>query len=207
MIRETTTVIAFLNGVLEEKQPTRVVVDVGGVGYEVFIPLSSYDGLPARGESCRLFTFQYVREDVLQLFGFVTEVERRVFHLLLGVSGVGPKLALGVLSGLTARDVQAAIAEGDVKRLSSVSGVGKKTAERIVLELRDKLTAGEALEAIAGGDRAGKDTHLRDAVLALVALGYKQEAARKMVMAVLPVADKGKLSVEDVVKSALGRKG
>lgn len=178
--------ITFLRGELVEKQPTRVVLDVGGVGYEVAIPLSSYERLPSTGKEVRILTVYHVREDAHLLFGFMTEAERALFGQLTAITGIGPKLALSALSGLSVRDLKAAVVEGDVKRISTISGVGKKMAERIVVELRHKLSAAESLEAVAGGtDAAGGDRGaLRDALMALVALGYKQEDARKMVMRV-----------------------
>ena len=178
--------IAFLNGILAEKQPTSVVLDVQGVGYAALIPLSTYDRLPATGAACRLLIHHHIREDVQLLCGFATAEEKRMFELLIGISGIGPKLALGVLSGLNVAELRAAIAEGNVKRLSSVRGVGKKTAERIVVELRDKIDPAEALasRAVAAGDAAGA-TVLRDTVLALAALGFPQDQARKMVQAAL----------------------
>jgi Holliday junction DNA helicase RuvA len=131
--------IAYLNGILEEKSPSMAIVDVAGVGYEVFIPLSTYDRLPATGEKCKLYTHHEVREDAQLLFGFATQEERSTFRLLTGVSGVGPKIALAVLSGTSIGDVQLSIAESNAKRLSSIKGIGKKMAERIVVELKDKV--------------------------------------------------------------------
>ena len=178
--------IAFLDGVLAEKQPTSVVLDVHGGGYAVLIPLGTYDRLPATGERCRLFTYHHIREDGQLLCGFATVDEKRMFELLIGISGIGPKLALSVLSGLTVPELRAAIAEGNIKRISSVRGVGKKTAERMVVELRDKIDPAEALagRAAATGDAAGAAV-LRDTVLALTALGFPQDQARKMVQATL----------------------
>ena len=174
--------IVFLDGVLEEKEPTRVVVNVGGVGYEAAIPLSSYDRLPAAGQRVRLLTVPVVREDAHLLFGFMTAEERITFLQLTSVNGIGPKLGLAVLSGLSVRDLKAAIAAGDVKRLSGISGIGKKTAERLVLEMRDKLGRGELMEALAGGKAAGPaQAKLRDVLLALVSLGHKQADAQRMV--------------------------
>lgn len=174
--------IVFLDGVLEEKEPTRAVVNVGGVGYEAAIPLSSYDRLPAAGQRVRLLTVLVVREDAHLLFGFMTAEERELFGLLTSVNGIGPKLGLAVLSGLSVRDLRAAIAAGDVKRLSGISGIGKKTAERLVLEMRDKLGKGEIAAALTAGHAAGPaDAKLRDAYLALVSLGYKPADAQRMV--------------------------
>ena len=197
--------ITFVRGELIEKHPTRAVLDVGGIGYEVMIPLSSFDRLPTTGEACKILTIDYVREDFHQLFGFMTETEREMFGLLTGITGIGPKLALSALSGLSVRDIKAAVVEGDIKRISSISGVGKKMAERIVVELRHKLSAGDALEAIAGVDAEGESkTELRDAMLALVALGYKQDDARKMVTKVTG-AHPDATDVESIIKYALSK--
>jgi Holliday junction DNA helicase RuvA len=195
--------ISFIEGTLESKEPTRVVLDVSGVGYEIFIPLSSYDGLPRKGEHCRILTVDYVREDQHRLFGFMTEDERRMFELLMGTSGIGPKLALSALSGLRVRELRAAIVEGDIKRLSSISGIGRKMAERMAVELRDRIDAGEALQAVAGVDGGGDvDTRIRDAVLALVALGYRQDAADKMVKQTVKSGPDG-ADVEQIIRRAL----
>ncbi len=196
--------ITFLEGILEDKQPTHAVLNVGGVGYEVIIPLSSFDRLPGVGQVCRILTYDHVREDLHQLFGFMTESERRLFVQLLSVSGIGPKLALTTLSGLTPRELRAAIATGDVKRLSSISGIGKKTAERMVLELKDKLGAAETLEAVAGGVVLDEgDVKLRDAVMALISLGYKRSEAQDAIVRILGAPDGRSLSVEDIVRKAL----
>ena len=197
--------IVFLEGTLVEKDPTRVVLDVGGVGYEVFIPLSTYDRLPLPGAACRLLTYDHVREDIHALYGFASEAERELFLKLISVSGIGPRLAIMTLSGLTARDLKAAILQADVKRLSSISGIGKKTAERMVLELKDKFDAGDALEAAAGGPESEPaDSRLRDALMALISLGYKQAEAQKMVQGVVKRL-KPSSTVEDVVRMALVR--
>jgi holliday junction DNA helicase RuvA len=195
--------ITFLEGQLADKQPTRVVVSVGGVGYEVFIPLSSYDRLGAVNGACKLLTYHYVREDAQILYGFVTAGERRMFELLLSINGIGPKIALSALSGMSVRELKAAVAENDVKRLHSISGIGRKTAERMVIELRDKISEGEALEAMTAADEPGPgDLRLRDAVLALISLGYKQAEAQKMVRQVF-TGDTAEASVEEIVRRAL----
>lgn len=196
--------ITFLNGKLVEKQPTRIVLEVAGVGYELFIPLSSYDRLPALDAPCRALVYDCIREDDHLLFGFMTEAERQLFMMLISVSGIGPKIAMSALSGLTVRELKAAIVEGDVKRLSSINGIGKKTAERMVVELRDRISKGEALEAVAGAPaREPEDARARDAVLALTALGYQPNIARERVVAVLKQAGASALSVEALVKKAL----
>lgn len=196
--------ITFLEGTLVEKQPGRAVLNVGGVGYEVLIPLSSFEKLPPEGAACKVLTYHHVREDAQELFGFATEPERRLFLLLYSVNGVGPKTALGVLGGLSVRDIKSAIAEGDAKRLSSVKGLGRKTAEKIIVELKDKLTEGEVLEAAAGEPATAEDMRTRDAILALISLGYKQAEAIKMIKDVLPKVA-AHLSVEDLVRRALAR--
>ena len=197
--------ITFLEGVLVEREPTRVVLNVGGVGYEVFIPLSSFDRLPATGAACRVLTYDHVREDAHQLYGFVSADERTMFLRLMDVSGIGPRLAITALSGLSVRELTACIARGDVKRLSSISGIGRKTAERMVVELRDRLGAGEALEAVAGGESASAETALvRDATLALISLGYKQAEAQKLARDAVRAAGPD-ATVEDLVRRALVR--
>lgn len=195
--------IAFIEGTLVEKTPTRVVLNVGGVGYEALISLGSYDRLPMPGEPCRLLTHEHIREDDHTLYGFVTSRELEMFRRLIAVSGVGPKTALAALSGLTPRDLVAAVKGGDVKRLSSISGIGKKTAERIIVELKDRFTEAEALEAAAAG--VPPDPHeakRRDAVLALVALGYRQADAAAMVEAI-PAEKMAHMTVEHVIRNAL----
>ncbi|MEI6787476.1 MAG: Holliday junction branch migration protein RuvA [bacterium] len=196
--------ITFLEGIIEDKQPTHVVLNVGGVGYEVIISLSSYDRLPGFGEKVRLLTHDHIREDAHQLFGFMTADERRVFTLLLGVSGIGPKIALSALSGMTVRELKVAIRDGDIKRLSSISGIGKKTAERMIVELRDKFGDGEILAAASGGHpELESDLKLRDAVLALISLGYKRAEAQELVVRVVRQPAMSGADVEAIVRKAL----
>ncbi len=197
--------ICFLEGTIVDKQPTRVVLSVAGVGYEMSIPLSSYDRLPSIGETCHIETFDYVREDQHALYGFMSAAEKEMFELLLSITGIGPKLALSALSGMSVREIRAAVVDGDQKRLSAISGVGRKMAERMIVELRDKLSAGDALEAVFGEDDDMSDHRLRDAMLALISLGYKQKEARKMVRDVLDSADQD-TSVEDVIRQALAHR-
>jgi Holliday junction DNA helicase RuvA len=197
--------IAFLHGTLVEKTPSVATLDVHSVGYEAFISLNTYDRLPATGSPCRLLTYHHIREDAQVLFGFAQAEEKRMFERLIGVNGVGPKLALSVLSGLTVPELNLAIAEGNVKRISSVHGVGKKTAERIVVELRDKV---DPLEALAGKGKEGdsaRNAMLRDAILALGSLGFPQEQARKMVQAALD-ADPAVADTEALLRKALSSK-
>ena len=198
--------IAYVRGVLVEKEPTRAVVEAAGLGYELLVPLSTYDRLPKTGEEVRLLAFHCVREDDETLFGFATPAEREFFAKLTGVSGVGPKLALAVLSGGSVGELALAIASGNAKRIATIKGVGKKTAEKICLELRDKVNAIEALSATrraAGRDDAAPV--LRDAILALAALGFNEETANKMVGDVVARNPEVK-DTETLVRLALARK-
>jgi len=196
--------ITFLHGKLVEALPTQATVDVNGVGYEVLIPLSSYDKLPQPGGEVKLLTHLAVREDAHILYGFMTAAERDLFRLLINtVSGIGPKIALNILSGMSTTAFRGAVARGDVKALSQISGVGKKTAERIVLELKDKIGAAGAWEA-ASAERAlsPEDQKVNDAVLALMALGYKQAEAYDSVRKALALAGP-QATVEDLVRACL----
>ena len=196
--------ITFLHGKLVDALPTQVVVDVNGVGYEVLIPLSSFDKLPQPGHDVKLLTQLVVREDAHTLYGFATAAERELFRLLVNsVSGIGPKTALNILSGMNALTFRGAVANGDVKALSQISGVGKKTAERIVVELRDKIGAAGAWEA-ASAQRtlSPADQKINDAVLALMALGFKQIEAHDSVRAA-QAALGAQATVEALVRASL----
>jgi holliday junction DNA helicase RuvA len=196
--------ITFLHGQLVDSLPTQVTVDVHGVGYEVLIPLSSYDKLPAPGGPVRLLTHLAVREDAHVLYGFMSVAERDLFRLLIhNVSGIGPKLALNILSGMDSNAFRGAVATSDVKALSRINGVGKKTAERIVVELRDKIGAAGAWEASSA--RRGlspEETRLNDAILALMALGFKQPEALDAVRGALAMLG-NEARVEELVRAAL----
>jgi Holliday junction DNA helicase RuvA len=175
--------ITFLAGKLAAALPTQATIDVNGVGYEVLIPLSSYDRLPVIGQPIHMLTHLHVREDAHVLFGFMSAAERDLFRLLVNnVSGIGPKLALAVLSGMSVTNFKSAVVNGDVASLSKISGLGKKTAERIVLELKDKLGVAAAWEtASATHAPTAEQSQANEAVLALIALGYKQVDAHKTV--------------------------
>ena len=194
--------ITFLDGELSEKEPARLVLNVGGIGYELFIPLSSYDKLPPSGARCRILTWLCIREDAHALYGFATDAERKLFQQLMTVSGIGPKTALGALSGMSVREFKTAIVSGDTKRISTISGIGKKTAERIIVELKDKISDAEALEAVAGGSQTPDDLRARDAILALISLGYKQADAQTVIRKLLPTLDT-KATVEEIIRKAL----
>jgi Holliday junction DNA helicase RuvA len=196
--------ITFLHGKLVEMLPTQVTVDVHGVGYEVLIPLSSFDKLPQPGQEIRLLTHLVVREDAHTLYGFMSVAEREMFRLLINtVSGIGPKIALNILSGINVAAFRGAVANGDVKALSQISGVGKKTAERIVVELKDKVGAAGAWEA-SSAQRAlsPEDQRVNDAVLALLALGFKQIEAHDSVRRVQASLG-AQATVEELVRACL----
>ncbi len=168
--------IAYVSGELVSKDPSEVVVAAGGLGYRVFVPVSTLSALPGIGSAVKLFTYHYVREDAVLLYGFATPAERRLFTQLLGVSGIGPKVGLALLALATPNEIRTAIATGDTALLGSVPGIGKKTAERVVVDLRDKMEA-SATTGGAGGPVSGT----QEVVEALVGLGYSQPEARRAV--------------------------
>ena len=195
--------IAYVRGEVAEKEPTRVVIEAGGIGYELLIPVSTYEKLPRIGSEAKLLAYHCVREDDEILFGFATADERDMFGKLTSVSGVGPKIALAILSGSSVGELSMAIVGGDAKRIAAIKGVGKKTAEKICVELGDKVNA----LAFAGGsgDRNVAAPTAADAVAALRALGFNEEVSAKMVAEVLakhPEAD----SVEKIIKLSLAGK-
>ena len=199
--------IAYVRGTLAEKGFDRVIVEAAGVGYELFISLSTYDKLPREGEDVKLLAWHCVREDDEMLLGFAANEEREMFLKLTQVSGVGPKIALAILSGTSIGELSLAIASGNAKLIASVKGVGKKTAEKICVELKDKVNAIAALAATSKGARDdGKSLIARDAILALSALGFGEEVANKMVASV--IADNPQIAdVESVIRLALSKKG
>jgi holliday junction DNA helicase RuvA len=191
--------IAHISGKLIQKNATWIVVESGGIGFHVSIPVSSYDAFGETGMTVRVLTHLHVREDALQLFGFATEAERRLFLLLISVSGIGPKLAQGILSGIAVGDFETAVRDNDLAALTKVPGIGKKTAERLVLELKEKI--GEFKSA---GERAApseKAPMEEEAVLALVSLGYRRVQAQEAVQKILK-QDRS-LSLEETLRRAL----
>lgn len=190
--------IAKISGTLERKVPGEVVVDVGGVGYHIFIPLSVFYQLPELGGQVSLHIHTHLREDALQLFGFLDHGEKQVFLLLNSVAGIGPKLAINILSGIPADDLARALREGDQPRLLSIPGVGKKLAERMIVELRDRFLALPQQEM----GRGDGSQLMRDAVSALVNLGYRRGEAEKNVREIIR---KGEGSLAEVLKEALRR--
>ena len=195
--------ISFLKGTLSEALPTQVVIDVNGVGYEILIPLSSFDKLPSPGGEVKLLTHLAIRDDAHVLYGFSSETERDLFRQLIRhVTGIGPKIALNVLSGTTPMSFQAAVANGDVKALSGISGVGKKTAERIVVELRDKLGDGMVIDSGSGAPISVEDQKMADAIAALEALGSKPKAAQEAIRVAITMLGPDK-PVDELVRAAL----
>ncbi len=193
--------IAWLRGSILEKHPNRIVVDVGGVGYEVHVPLSTFYDLGEPGAPVTLRVHTHVREDTIALYGFATVFEQQVFERLIGISGIGPKLALAVLSGIDSVDLVGAVSRGDVARLTAVPGVGKKTAERIVLELRDRLAAFALAPAAAGVAASPRDTIRDDLLSALTNLGYHRSLTEKALDTVL--AREAAPTFEHALKQAL----
>jgi len=195
--------IAYLRGTLYSKNPQSVIVDTDGVGYQVFIPLSTFYQLPAENETVRLYVYTHVREDTLQLFGFQTEMEKQVFLLLISISGIGPKLALNIVSGMGFEELLTAIVQSDSESISSIPGLGKKTSERIILELKDKASKlAEGIEAPPEKRVEIKDRDMyEDALSALINLGYPSKAATKALEAAL--RQDYDLNIETLLKEAL----
>ncbi len=193
--------IAQISGQLAQKLPGEIVVDVGGIGYQVFIPLNVFYRLPEIGAAVSLQIHTHMREDSLQLFGFHDVGEKQVFLLLTGVSGIGPKLAINILSGIPADELVRALKDGDQVRLVAIPGVGKKLAERMIVELKDKIASRSLLTVESPKSAAGSQLML-DAVSALVNLGYKKPDAEKYVGDALK---SGNHSLETVLKETLRR--
>jgi len=194
--------IAFLRGRVLDKHPNRIVIDVNGVGYELYVPLSTYYDVGDAGAEITLRVHTHVREDALQLYGFLTDLERQLFERLIGISGIGPKLAVAVLSGMDTRDLLTAVQRGDVVRLTGVPGIGKKTAERIVLELKDRVSGLGLPQAPDAPTVRPEDQLKGDVLSALQNLGYHRPLAEKAVDSVMgdgaPEA-----TFEQVLKGAL----
>lgn len=193
--------IAFLRGRVLDKQPNRIIVDVQGVGYELHVPLSTYYDVGEEGADVSVRVYTHVREDALQLFGFLTELERQLFERLISINGIGPKLAIAVLSGLDPRELVAAVQRGDVARLVTIPGVGKKTAERIVLELRDRLQQLAVPAAVSTPAVTSADRLRIDLVSALQNLGYHRPQAEKAVDSTL--ASSPDATFEDALRQVL----
>lgn len=194
--------ISFLRGTLVEKNPTVLVLDVGGVGYAVHIPLSSYQRIGPVDSEITLLTYLHVREDILQLYGFASDEERRLFQMLIAISGIGPRMAQTILSGIPVADFRQAVKADDVDLLVTVPGIGRKTALRLIVELKGKFSDAdeEAVTPVISG-KADR-TLVEEAVLALVSLGYKRAQARETVQKILE-SGQGPLPIEELIKTAL----
>jgi Holliday junction DNA helicase RuvA len=198
--------IASIKGILQHKTPTDVTIDVHGIGFAVHIPLSTYAKIGDIGQPVSLLTYLHLREDALQLFGFATPEERKWFRLLLSVSGIGPKLAQGILSGSDVQELHTHIVQGDVGALTAIPGIGKKTAERLILELRDKALKISAEGAAETGGGTSSSEIRSEALQALLSLGFVQQTAEKAIRAALSEGNAA-LSLEELIKSALRHSG
>ncbi|WP_114782735.1 Holliday junction branch migration protein RuvA [Botryobacter ruber] len=192
--------IAYIDGKLAYKDPSYVIIDVNGVGYQIRIPLSTYSALPA-GERCRLQTYLHIKEDAHTLYGFSTSAEKETFLHLISISGVGPNTGLMILSSLSVEEIQQAIVREDVRTIQHVKGIGAKTAQRIILELKDKIKK-EALLADAAAPAAAHNTNRAEALSALVTLGFAKNVAEKTLDAIIK-REGSTLSVEELIKFAL----
>ena len=192
--------ITSLKGTLTEISPTNITINVGGIGYEILIPLSTFDKLPKVDSECRILTYLHVREDTLQLYGFKTHEERDLFKLLIGISGIGPKMGLTILSGMTTETLKNAIATEDTELLSKTPGIGKKTAQRMIVELKERI--GGIIIKTTKPIPKEKEILLKDAIGALVNLGYKQLPAQSVLEKALAEV-KGKIELEELLKKAL----
>ena len=195
---------AYIKGELAEINTDHIVVEAGGIGYQVFISLQTFDYLPSVGEDLKIYTYLYLREDAMILYGFLTKDDLELFKLLISVSGIGPKGGLAILSTLEPDDLRFAILSGDAKAISKAPGVGGKTAQRVILELKDKLSLEDAFEAktehVQKNAAAAGGSVKNDAVMALTALGYSSTESLKAVSAVEITED---MDVEEVLKAAL----
>ncbi len=199
--------IASLTGTLTHKSPTEVVVDVNGIGYGVSIPISTFEVLGEVNSAVTLSIHLYVREDTLQLYGFATEEERDTFRMLISVSGIGPKMAQGVLSGITVTELRRHVTQGNLEALTAIPGVGKKLAERLVLELRDKFGKFE-LRTPAGVPVTDPQARIHsETLLGLISLGYTRVAAEKALRAAIREINGRDVTIEELIKASLRQAG
>ncbi len=193
----------YLNGNLVQKTATALVIDVNGVGYYVQIPVSTFAALPELGKSVRVLIHFVVREDAQALYGFFTEDERQLFRLLISVSGIGPKTALTALSGVSVTELKHAIIDGDLTVLTGISGIGRKTAERMVVELREKMVVEERRAPAPGAAAPAGSPVADDSVKALLELGYKKTDAQEAVQKALKSLEPGKVRLEELIRVSL----
>ena len=202
---EDERVISYVKGSLEERYEDSVVVEAGGIGYRIFVPTSVLENLPKTGETIKIYTYFNVREDAMSLFGFLSKQDLEMFRQLIGVNGVGPKSALGILSALSPDTLRLAVISGDAKAISKAPGVGSKTAQRIILDLKDKVKAEDILDGFTepvSGHTEGSDVGAvgKEAIEALTALGYSASEASGVVKKVTITES---MTAEDVLKAAL----
>lgn len=193
--------ISYIKGTLAEKTPARLVVEAYGLGYEILVPLSSYDAFGEEGSEVLVYTRFHVREDSHQLFGFATKKERRLFDMLISVSGIGPRSALTILSGVSVNDFCGAITLEEVSFLTAISGIGRKTAERLIVELKERVSELEVEVGVATGAVSAQDA-MSEAVRALMALGFTRLAARRAVEKCVDEAE-GDVGIEELIRGAL----
>jgi len=194
--------ISHLRGKLVQKTPTEIVIDVNGVGYLVNIPLSTFEKIDRLDGEVNILTYMHVREDAMVLFGFATEAEREIFRMLISISGIGPKIAQGILSGISTNELREAVLINNIDALTSISGVGRKTAERIILELKNKLGKLEVVEStVTPSSRQLKARS--EAVIALMSLGFNRTSAEQALRTVLSESTSKDLPVEELIKRAL----
>ncbi len=194
----------YLVGRLIEKKPTSIVLDVHGVGYLAQIPVSTFSGLPEVGQNVKLLTHFSVREDTHLIYGFLSEEERGLFRLLISVSGIGPKTAMAVLSGIAILELKRALIAGNLVILTGIPGIGRKTAERLVVELREKIVLDESRDAFAASAGAGgASQEAEDSIRALVELGYRRPSAKEAVEKALKKMEGAKHSAPDLIRDAL----
>ena len=197
---------SHLKGILYRKSPTEIVVDVNGVGYTVSIPLSTYEKLGEAGSTVTILTYMHVREDILQLYGFAAEAEREIFRLLISVSGIGPKIAQGILSGIQPNELQNLIAQGNVSALTAIPGVGKKTAERLIVELRDKIVKLDPGSVLTDPPDSAQNIRT-EALMALISLGYNRASAEQSIRTALQELNGKDASIQELLKQALKSAG
>lgn len=202
--------ISFIKGVLTHKSPTWIEVDVNGMGFGLGIPLSTFDRLPEKGEKIHLLTYLQVKEDGFSLFGFLTPAEKEIFSMLLSVSGIGPKISLALLSSLSEHQIEKAVLTDDLSLLSSVHGIGKKTAERIILDLRDKMKKrGVSIDLSGSGaplkTSSSFDQINEDAVSALITLGYPVSDAKSIIASITKNPEGASLPIEALIREGLNR--
>jgi Holliday junction DNA helicase RuvA len=194
--------ISYLKGILTKKSPTEVIVDVVGVGYSVNISLSTYEKLPELNSEVQILTHHHIREDAQVLYGFASETEREMFRMLISVSGIGPKMGQTILSGIRPDELVRTISIGAISTLTGVPGIGKKTAERLVLELKDKVSKMEGSDKIIDLPNTGASIR-SEALTALVSLGFSREKAEQSLRSILNEVNGKSISVEELIKRAL----